>query len=102
VRAPDGIITPFDVPGAGTGSGQGTIGGSINPAGTIAREYLDSNNVFHGYLRFANGSVTPIDIPGAGTGPFQRTQPLCDKATDAVTGWYTDANNVNHPFLLVP
>src|SRR5205807_1071010 len=31
VRAPDGTFTTFDAPGAGTGSGQGTIIGSLDP-----------------------------------------------------------------------
>src|SRR5436309_7137171 len=42
LRAPDGTITTFDVPGAGTGSFQGTITLGINHAGTIERSYLDS------------------------------------------------------------
>ena len=32
VRAPDGTITTFDAPGAGTGPGQGTIDSGLNPA----------------------------------------------------------------------
>src|SRR5437879_126803 len=35
------IIT-FDAPGAGTSSGQGTIGIAINPAGAIAGAYIDA------------------------------------------------------------
>jgi len=103
VRTRDGDITKYDVSGAGTGSGQGTLGGCINPAGTIAGDYLDANNVFHGYLRFANGSVTPIDdVPGAGTGPLQGTFPFCNNPRDAITGYYIDASNVKHGFLLSP
>src|SRR5712691_8117212 len=41
----------FDVPGAGTGPGQGTQGIHINPAGAITGYYLDSGDVFHGYVR---------------------------------------------------
>jgi len=51
VRAKDGTITTIDAPGAGTGPGQGTQCGSINPAGAITGSYIDSNNVFHGFLR---------------------------------------------------
>jgi hypothetical protein len=51
VRAPDGKITTFDPPYAGTGPGQGTIPQSINAAGAISGLYSDSNNVNHGFLR---------------------------------------------------
>ena len=50
-RAPDGAITMFDVPGAGTGPGQGTLPASNNPAGTITGSYIDATDVNHGFLR---------------------------------------------------
>ena len=42
LRAPDGTITTFDAPGAGTGSGQGTFTATeegLSPAGAIAGGY---------------------------------------------------------------
>jgi hypothetical protein len=51
VRAGDGSITTFDVPGAGTGSGQGTNPVCNNPAGAITGYYIDGSGVFHGFLR---------------------------------------------------
>ena len=45
------------------------------PAGTIAGDYLDASNVYHGYVRAPDGAITKIDVPGAGTGPFQGTTP---------------------------
>ena len=53
VRAKDGTITTFDAPGAGTGPGQGSgiFSEAINPSGAIAGAYIDSSNVFHGFLR---------------------------------------------------
>jgi hypothetical protein len=33
VRAPNGVITTFDAPGAGTGAGQGTFPGQNDPSG---------------------------------------------------------------------
>jgi hypothetical protein len=51
VRDHDGEITTFDAPCAGTGSGQGTFIGAINPAGAITGNSVDNNNVNHGYLR---------------------------------------------------
>jgi hypothetical protein len=56
LRAPDGIFTTIDAPGAGTASEQGTVTWSINPAGAIAGLYIDSSNVFHGYLRTPDGT----------------------------------------------
>jgi hypothetical protein len=51
VRDRDGAITTFDAPCAGTGSGQGTFIGDINPEGAITGNSVDNNNVNHGYLR---------------------------------------------------
>jgi len=51
VRTPDGAITTFDAPGAGTAPNQGTMAGATNPAGETAGAYIDSNNMFHGFLR---------------------------------------------------
>jgi hypothetical protein len=50
VRASDGAITTFDAPGAGTGSGQGTVLYTINPPGAIVGFYADSSYVSHGFL----------------------------------------------------
>jgi probable HAF family extracellular repeat protein len=51
LREPNGAITVFDAPNAGTGLNQGTVAASINDVGTIAGYYKDSNNVAHGFLR---------------------------------------------------
>ncbi len=51
VRSPGGIFTEFDVPGAGTGGGQGTSANSSNSAGTITGNFVDSNGVNHGFVR---------------------------------------------------
>jgi len=49
-RLTDGTIQPFDAPGAGTGSSQGTFPLKINDAGSIAGRVIDSNSVCHGFL----------------------------------------------------
>jgi hypothetical protein len=51
LRTRDGVITTFDVEGAGTGPGQGTLGGTTTPAGVIASWYIDSSKVAHSFLR---------------------------------------------------
>src|SRR5215469_13483345 len=57
----------FDVPGAGTGAGQGTTPYAINPSGAIAGPYTDANNVDHGFLRAADGTISTFDVAGAST-----------------------------------
>jgi len=52
IRTPDGTITTFDPPGAGTGAGQGTIGpSSINVSGAVTGFYVDASGVYHGFVR---------------------------------------------------
>ena len=59
------IIT-YDVPGAGTGAGQRTIGGGIIPNGAILGEYVDANNVYHGFVRARDGNINNIRRCGCG------------------------------------
>jgi hypothetical protein len=104
VRTPDpgSTITPFDVPGAGTGPNQGTVPSNINASGAIIGQYIDSNGVNHGFVRSPNGSFTTFDAPGGGTGSGQGTTPACNNGRDTITGWYVDSNGVNHGFLAEP
>lgn len=69
---PTKIIT-FDVPGAGTSAGQGTIPNGITSTGAIAGWYLDSNSANHGFIRLPSGKIITIDAPGAGTATGQGT-----------------------------
>src|SRR5438128_9701145 len=73
---PAPTIITFDAPGAGTGPGQGTLAFSINPARAITGFYLDSGDVFHGYVRARNGTITTLKAPGSGTGAGQGTHGL--------------------------
>jgi hypothetical protein len=52
LRASDGTLTTFDVPGAGKGSNQGTAPLGITPGGVIIGLYIDINYVYHGFLFF--------------------------------------------------
>ena len=101
VRAPHGAITTFDVPGAGTGPGQGTFVGGINPEGTVMSIYVDPSNTLHGYVRAPHGTITKFDIPGAGTGPGQGTFPEAINAPGTIIGNYFDANGASHGFIRV-
>src|SRR5438132_7024220 len=95
-------ITTFDAPGAGTGPGQGTLAFSINPARAITGFYLDSGDVFHGYVRARDGTFTTFDAPGAGTGPGQGTLAFSINPARAITGIVRDANIVRHGFVRDP
>jgi hypothetical protein len=106
LRAPQGAITEFDYPNAGTGAGQGTGTSGIDPAGEIVGWYIDANNVFHGFLRAPDGTMTPVDVAGSGTGTYQGT--YAAEFMDAfgginpagtITGFYADDNSVYHSFL---
>lgn len=99
VRAADGTITEFDAPGAGTGPGQGTYPGGINPAGTGEGYYTDSSSVNHGFVRAPDGTITTFDVPGAGTGSGQGTFAGNINPPGDIAGYYVDAANVSHGFL---
>ena len=111
IRRPDGTLTTFDVPGAGTGSYQGSgcpgCARGLNLWGAVAGTYIDANSVQHGFLRSPDGSFTTFDAPGAGTGSNQGTGCPSDCATSlndwgAITGVYIDANFVFHGYLRSP
>jgi hypothetical protein len=101
LRAPNGIITTFDIPG-----GTSTFPSSISPAGAITGSYAynnDVNFVFHGFLRASNGTLTTFDAPGTVTGPpnytFLGTFPSSISPDGAITGTFYDVNDVGHGFL---
>jgi hypothetical protein len=108
IRSPDGKLTTFDAPGAGTGSGQGTgcpgCARGLNQSGAIAGIYSDANSVNHGFLRSREGKFTTFDAPGAGTSSGQGTGCPSDCPTSLndegqITGNYIDANFVFHGYL---
>ena len=116
LRTPDGTITIFDDPNAGTcssscgiiGNGQGTRAYAINPSGQIVGFFTDNSARCHGYVRAANGTFTQIDAPDAGTGPFpqgtfpSQITPMGINPAGAITGFYIDASSVQHGFVRAP
>jgi hypothetical protein len=94
--------SPFDIPGAGTGAGQGTLPGGINQAGTIEGAWADDNNVIHGFVGPACGTLTTYDVPGAGTGSGQGTQGGNVNALGEVAAYVIDSHNVSHGFVREP
>ena len=97
------IIT-FDAPGAGTGSGRGTFAVNINDFGTAIGWFIDTNTVYHGFVRYPNGRVTTIDAPRAGSlpGSGQGTVAYSINVEGTIAGSYQDANYVYHCFLRSP
>jgi hypothetical protein len=84
------IIT-VDAPGAGTGPFQGTVTYAINPMGTIAGYYFDSNTVTHGFVRATDGTFVTFDAPRGGTGPYQGTFTGAINPAGGITGFVTCA-----------
>ena len=104
-------MEPFDVPGAGSGSYQGTgcpgcvLG--LNQKGSIAGIYSDVNSVNHGFLRSPDGKFTTFDAPGAGTDSYEGTGCFSDCPVSLndwgqITGIYIDTNFVYHGYLWSP
>lgn len=111
IRRPDGTLTIFDAPGAGTGTDQGTscpgCTSGLNQWGAIAGTYTDSNNVHHGFLRSPKGEFTTFDAPGAGTDSYEGTGCFSDCPVSlndwgAIMGTYIDSNFVYHGYLRTP
>ena len=112
LREKGGNLTYFDVPGAGPYLPPSppppffiiSLPVAINLDGTVAGSYLDTNNVYHSFVRSRDGGIVTFDAPGAGTGPLQGT--LGDtngiNRQGAFTGGYTTADYVIHPFLRDP
>jgi hypothetical protein len=97
VRTPDGQFAIFDdsqAP-AGTGAGQGTTPVGINDFGVIAGNYVDGNNLNHGFVRTPEGKITTFDAPGASGGTYAGN--INNLGT--IAGSFYDANFVSHGFV---
>jgi len=99
IRFHDGTFLPFDSPGAGTGSGQGTNPSGMNESLEVAGKYVDQNNVQHGFIRFATGTFELFDVPGAGTAAGQGTNPVNINAEGDIVGNYVDTSGTTRGFL---
>jgi len=98
-----GAITTFDVPGAGTGPGQGTFAGNINPAEAIAGRYVDASDVAHGFLRAPDAQSLRLMLETrhrSGQGTFVFTGFCSTRRGDRRAS--VDASDVYHGFLRAP
>src|SRR6476660_682012 len=88
------VITTFDYPGAGNN----TLPQKINERGDIVGEFIDSNGVARGFVRFSDGSFSaPIVDPNDTVG-FTEGRGINNPGT--VCGDYATADGNNHGFFL--
>ena len=68
------------------------MAGALLRDGTIMGNYLDADNLSHGFLRNRDGTFTTFDAPGAGhvPGSDDGTYPFGINTNGAITGWYVD------------
>lgn len=107
LRAADGTITTLTEPDAGSGENargdkQGTEAIAINDSGEITGQYIDSDNIAHGFVLSASGVYTSFDPPGSTTtNPSEPTGTIPSRidAAGDVTGNYTDSSGVRHGFV---
>src|SRR5689334_16203601 len=88
------VITTFDYPG----TGNQTLPQKINERGDIVGEFIDSNGVVRGFIRFSDGSFSdPIVDPNDTVG-FTEGRGINNPRT--VAGDYVISDGTVHSFLL--
>lgn len=92
--APKYKLVEFDVPLAGQGENQGTVGRYLSADGAITGHYIDSYNMVHGFLRNSDGTFTTFDPTES-----VATYPLGVNATHVIVGTYNDAHGILHGFI---
>jgi hypothetical protein len=108
LRTPAGEFITLNAPGTGTSVGTRfrafPSGININSRGTITGNYVDSNNVSHGFLRTPAGEFITLDAPGASSaaGSLDGTFPNSINNGGTVTGYYIDSKDMIHGFLRSP
>jgi hypothetical protein len=90
-------IAVFDAPAAGTATGQGTNPESINASDSIAGYYIDSNDIYHGFVRTPDGAITSFDPSGS-----TATIAYSINMEGTVAGFYNDSQPVSHGFVRRP
>jgi hypothetical protein len=109
LRSPEGAFVSFDAPATGSGScgaggicASGTNGASINADGVISGQFVDTEGVWHGLVRFPDGSMQTFDTPGGGTQAGQGTYVTFTDGINprgAIVGAYADAGGIFHGFV---
>src|SRR5437667_4072847 len=88
------VITTFDYPG----TGKSALAQKINEGGDVVGEFIDSNGVTSGFVRFSDGSFSaPIVDPNDTVG-FTEGRGINNSRT--VCGDYASSDGNNHGFFL--
>jgi hypothetical protein len=98
LRDTNGTFTSFDVPGTAFYTlvfFEGPPGSSLSPVGEATGGYIDTNGLFHGFVRDNRGAITTFDAPGG----FGNTIPLAINPAGEVAGYFFDANFFTHGFF---
>lgn len=109
LRSPGGKFVVFDAPGTGASVGTrlrpfpitaaniSSHSININDQGAIAGNYVDSNDVSHGFVRKPGGELDSFDAPGADTrsGGFRGTFPSGINRGGTITGHFVDSKDTN-------
>jgi hypothetical protein len=103
LREKNGTITTFDVPGAGTALGQGTLGGGFTASGVIIGNYYTPDNISHGFLRISL-AISPATTPPVRQRSKLRsgTFPFGVNPAGATSGFYVDESEVSHGYVRGP
>jgi uncharacterized membrane protein len=68
---------------------------AITDFGVIAGNYVDGNNLNHGFVRTPDGKITTFDAPGASQGTYVGNI----NNFGVIAGTFYDTNGVSHGFL---
>lgn len=94
VRAANGTIKMFDVPGAGKGHGNGTSVLGINASGEIVGFYINTTtHMSAGFVRAQDGKITEFTPPGSGA---YGTEALGINDAGTVVGQYNGGCYLRH------
>src|SRR5216117_918339 len=88
------VITTFDYPG----TGNLTLPQKINERGDIVGEFIDSNGVTRGFVRFSDGSFSDLIVDPNDTVGFTEGRGINNSGT--VCGDYTTSDGESHGFFL--
>ncbi|MGC2399044.1 MAG: hypothetical protein WA510_04655 [Acidobacteriaceae bacterium] len=97
LRRKDGKFVTFDGPNQAQAQYHGVLlnsCGALNDAGEVTGYSLNTDGLYHGFVRDSDGRVSDIMVPGA-----QGTFAMAINAVGVVAGFYNDSQQVSHGFV---